>query len=210
MASKHSIACKIAGAFFVCGVLFWGSFALAEEPKAEEKDSEKKEGAAAPVRDANQQAWYDLQARIMALKAKIRGKSDSVKRLIQEKEGIKDEKQAVTIVNQLKADYKELQTAVKEYEEQRSLAAYRFPEKGRSEGRVYERIEMKTLDQMESEFSLEGKVSKVLARLRRQYPDKNLPEKSRRPASLGELPAKTPIEDNKSRDSVTIPQVLSK
>jgi hypothetical protein len=119
---------------------------------------------------SDQGEWFSLQAKLQVLKSKIKSKTDIVRKLINDKAVTTDEKKAVAIVNELKTEYRDLQLVIREYEEQRSLMNYRFPEKGRSEKRTYERVEIKPLEQMETEFSLEGKVRKTVTRLRHTYP----------------------------------------
>ncbi len=154
---------------------------------------------------SDQSEWLSLQAKLQVLKSKIRSKTDIVRKLINDKQVTTDEKTAVSIVNTLKVEYRDLQIAIREYEEQRSLMNYRFPEKGRSESRTYERIEMKPLEQMETEFSLEGKVKKTVSRLKSAYSSSSAEKKRVEAPPPPVEPAKDP-----SRVSTQESQILSK
>jgi predicted nuclease with TOPRIM domain len=99
------------------------SFSIAQE-KVEDQPEQK---------SAIQTEWFELQARLQVLKAKIKAKNDVVRKLIQNKQLAKEEKQAVAVVNELKTEYRDLQATIREYEEQRAQLNYRFPEKGRME-----------------------------------------------------------------------------
>lgn len=190
--------------------------------------AEEEEGAAAPAESAKtaeggkpagpakddkvsaQQEVLDLQARILGLKAKITSKKDNLKKLVTAKQGLKDEKKSLEIFNEMKSEYKEMQTAIKDYDEKISLLHYRYPEKGLNKERKYERIELKTLDEMEKEFSLQGKIKKTLARVRQQFPDKKDAFKNSKEVQSEPLFMPKAKNQDPSRDSVTEPQLLSK
>jgi hypothetical protein len=153
----------------------------------------------------DQSEWLAVQAKLQVLKSKIRSKTDTVRKLINDKHATSDEKTAVGIVNSLKVEYRDLQIAIREYEEQRNLMNYRFPEKGRSESRTYERMEIKPLEQMETEFSLEGKVKKTVSRLKSAYSNPAVEKKA-----VEMPPAAAETAKDPSRVSTQESQILSK
>jgi hypothetical protein len=177
----------------------------AKEVKAEEGKETKTEGSKA----TSQQEVSDLQNRLTGLKTKIQSKRDNLKKMVEEKQNIKNDKLAVAKVNEMKVEYKELQGYVKEYDEQLAMLNYRYPEKGLNKERQYERIEIKSLDEMESEFSLEGKIKKTMARVRQQFPNKENPSKNKNDSNP-ETASKLPEKKDPSRTSVTDPLILSK
>ena len=167
--------------------------------------------AASPAEiGSTQQEVLDLQARLLGLKTKISAKKDILKKLIGEKQSIKDEKKSIEIFNEMKSEYKEMQASIKEYDEQISLLNYRYPEKGLKNERQYERIETKTLIELENEFSLEGKIKKTISRVRQQFPEKNINLKKTKPAKSTVNSSPTINLKDPSRSSVTEPQLLSK
>jgi hypothetical protein len=168
---------------------------------AQEQQEQKPTSANGP-----QSEWFEVQARLQVLKSKVKSKTDIVRKLINDKAAARDEKTAVTIVNELKTEYRDLQTAIREYEEQRNLMHYRFPEKGLSEQRTYERIEAKPLEEMETEFSLEGKVKKAVNRLRAAYP---MPASKSGKAEVIQS-QNVPVIKDPSRTSIQESQILSK
>jgi hypothetical protein len=178
------------------------AFFLAATPAySQEKEASKQE-----TKNTPQSEYYDVQARLQVLKSKVKSRNENVRKLVQDKQAARTEKEALAIVKNLKVEYSELQRTIREYEEQRNLMNYRFPEKGRSEKPTYQRIESKSLDQMESEFSIEGKVKKAVTRLRTVYPPPPVEKKQVQQAPPDPLaPPKDP-----SRTSVTESQVLSK
>lgn len=169
--------------------------------------------AAGPIKDEKataQQEVLDLQARLMGLKTKISAKKEILKRLVSEKQGLKDDKKSLEIFNEMKSEYKEMQTAIKDYDEQIALLNYRYPEKGLIKERKYQRIEIKSLDEMEKEFSLQGKIKKTLARVRQQFPEKKALSKNSKDVQSEDLSIPKTKQKDPSRDSVTEPQLLSK
>ncbi len=182
-------------------------------PAAEGAKAEEAGKGPAPAKgplDVTRQEVLDLQARLQGLKAKILSKKDALKKLIGEKQTIKDEKKSVEVFNNMKTEYKEMRTAIKEYDEQLAVLNYRYPEKGLTKERQYERIEIKTLDEMEREFSLEGKIKKTMVRVRQQFPEKSGPSPK---AQVTENDAPKPSAakgKDPSRSSVTESQLLSK
>lgn len=201
--------CRDVLKFFLAAVIsISADLSLAEE-KAEQKAEAK---PATEEKSAMQSEWFELQARLQVLKAKIRSKNENVKKLISEKQVTKDEKRAVAIVNDLKQEYADLQATIRDYEEQRAKLNYRFPEKGLTEGRTYQRVEVKTLDEMENEFSLEGKVKKALGLLRQQYPSEkpSAPERGLASEDSGLVAPVKKGQTDPSRSKIIESQILSK
>ena len=156
-----------------------------------------------------QQEVLELQAKLQSLKTKIAAKKDILKKLVEEKQTSKDEKASFEVFNQMKTEYKDLQASIKDYDENLSLLNYRYPEKGLNKERKYERIEIKSLDEMESEFSLQGKIKKTMARVRQQFPLKK--GQKIYPAAGSGVPEAAPVKVvDPSRTSVTEPLLLSK
>lgn len=195
--------------------IFSFEFSLAQEGSEVAPAEGAKEGEAAkpgpPKKEevSTQQEVLELQARLQGLKTKIAAKKDGLKKLIEEKQFNKDEKQSLDTFNQMKSEYKDLQASIKEYDEQLSLLNYRYPEKGLNKERKYERIEVKSLDELERQFSLEGKIKKTMARVRQQFPNKKSNKGSKVVENdIPDSPA-AKISDP-SRKSVTEPLLLSK
>ena len=169
--------------------------------------------AAGPIKDekaTSQQEVLDLHARLMGLKTKISAKKEILKRLVSEKQGLKDNKKSLEIFNEMKSEYKEMQTSIKDYDEHIAILNYRYPEKGLIKERKYQRIEIKSLDEMEKEFSLQGKIKKTLTRVRQQFPEKKALSKNSKDVQSEDLSVPKTKQKDPSRDSVTEPQLLSK
>ncbi len=134
-----------------------------EAKEGEAGKEEKKE-----VKSA-EDSFSVVQARVQALEAKVHSGQEEIEKLIEEKQHTTDPKQVSEIVKQMMGIHKELQKNVKEYDQQRALLKYRYPEKGLTEKREYERIDVKSIDDMEKQMSLTTSVNHTLKRVRSQY-----------------------------------------
>jgi hypothetical protein len=113
--------------------------------------------------------WIDLQSQIQTLKAKVNAKEKLVEELLKEKNSTKDPKRSVEIFNEIKKEHKELlQTAV-DYEQKRNYLKYRFPEKGSLTKHKYKRIDVRSIEELETSHSLDGRLKSVQEKLRKQY-----------------------------------------
>lgn len=141
------------------------SFARANEaaPAGEAGKEEKKD-----IKSA-EDSFSVVQARVQTLEAKVHSGQEELEKLIEEKQHTTDPKQVGEIVKQMLGLHKELRKNVKEYDQQRALLKYRYPEKGLTEKREYERIDVKSIEDMETQMSLSTSVKKTLKKVRSQY-----------------------------------------
>lgn len=168
-------------ALFVCSVLASTTYANSapkEEAKAEggkeAKEGEGKEGEGAKEEENGSQKKQadeatELQTKVQALQAKVKAKDESIRHLIEEKNHTHDAAKVKEIIEQMVSEHKEMNKLVQEYEQSRSLLRYRYPEKGLKGGRTYERMEVKPLDQIENQMSIEAKLTQTLKTVERQY-----------------------------------------
>lgn len=155
--------------------LFQALPAVAMEAKAEPEKKEETtntEGAGGEVTESQKKQMSEaneLQAKVQSLQAKIKSKEESINKLIQEKNHSKDAERVKEIIAEMVSEHKELSKMVVEYEQNRSLLRYRYPEKGYTGTRAYERMEVKPLDQMENQMSIEAKLKRNMRSVRSQY-----------------------------------------
>jgi hypothetical protein len=148
-----------------------------KEEKKEEKGGEKKEGEAkeggesevneSQKKQANEAA--ELQTRVQALQAKIKTKEENITKLIEEKNHSKDAEEIKNIIKEMVTEHKEMGKMIEEYEQNRSLLRYRYPEKGYKGVRTYERMEVKPLEQMENQMSIESKLKRNMKTVQSQF-----------------------------------------
>ena len=146
--------------------------------------------------------WVEIQSRLQVLKARLTTKEASVKGLIRTSQTSRDKK----VFEDLKREHAELRQMGEEYEKLRHQLRYRFPERGMNAERRYQRIEVKSLQEMETQVGMESKLQGNLDRLRRQFPSASEPGQAGAEPG-GRLPAsqKAPQEE-----LVTLPAVMSK
>lgn len=145
---------------------------------------------------SSEESFVVVQARVAALEAKLRSGEVEIQKLIEEKQKTKDPARLSEIVQNMMALHKDMKANQKEYDQQRTLLKYRYPEKGLTGEREYERIDVKSLEEMESQMSLGSSVKKTLRKVRTQYeaPDDGKKVDSAVPADVhkSSTPAGTP------------------
>ncbi|QDK43893.1 hypothetical protein DOM22_01310 [Bdellovibrio sp. ZAP7] len=175
-----------------------------EEKKAEGGEGAKEEKAEPK---SAEESYDKVAAKVAALEAKIHSGQEEIEKLIEEKAHAKDPAQINEIVKQMLTLHKELQKNVQEYDQVRGLMKYRYPEKGLTTKREYERIEVKSLDDMESAMSLSSSVKRTMKKVRKQY---DTPEQAK---ARVEAEAKRHGEDSKKikkQPELTEPVILKK
>ncbi len=158
---------------------------------------------------ASEETYAVVQARVQGLEAKVRASEAEIQKLILEKQKTKDPEKVSEIIRTMLTLHKELGTQVKEYDQQRNLLKYRYPEKGLTDVREYERIEVKSLEDFESQVSLSASVHRTMDKVRMQYRGDQKrtisSEGESRPAHLMAQPAKS-----KGKSSFMEPIILQK
>lgn len=158
---------------------------LAEEheaPVAEEKEAPTAEASTEIVTPVS--PWLVAENKVQELSARIKSKRGQIEDLLVAKQQAKDDSAEVkTIVDTLLKEHKELSQLVEEYEKNLNLLKYRFPERSAKNKREYKKIELQTLDDIENDMGVDGKLSRNLQRMRTHYGTTN-PAKKRVPASV--------------------------
>lgn len=144
------------------------SMAFANEGGGEAKEGEGKAEEKKEVKSA-EESYAAVAAKVQGLEAKVQSAEEELKKLIEEKQHTKDPAKLNEIVKQMLTLHKQLKENAKEYDQQRALLRYRYPEKGLTEKREYERVEVKSLEEMESQQSLSSSVKRTMKKVRTQY-----------------------------------------
>lgn len=140
------------------------------EKKEESSGGEHGAPAAAPKEVKTAEETYAVvQARVQGLEAKVHSGEAEIQKLILEKQHTTDPEKVNEIIRQMMTLHKDVANTLKEYDQQRALLKYRYPEKGQVEKREYERIELKSIEDMETQMSLGSSVKRTLKKVRSQY-----------------------------------------
>ncbi len=164
----------------------------------EAKPAEKKE-----IKSA-EDSYTVVAARVQALEAKVHSGQEEIEKLIVEKQHASNPQQVNEIIRQMMTLHKELEKNTKEYDQQRSLLKYRYPEKSAAEKREYERIEVKSIEDMESQMSIGSSVNRTLKKVRMQYGTPENETAAKADAHGSKTPAK------KSQPGLMDPVILKK
>jgi hypothetical protein len=173
--------------FISVAMILGGAFAKAEtaaETKEEKKvDKSENKASLAP--------WVEVENKVTELNSKIKSKQRNILQLIEDKNKMPGSSPELKkLVKELVKEHKELQGLVEEYHQKVGLLKYRFPERNARTERIYKRVEIKSLDEMEQTLGVDGKLNRNLKRMRSQFQEKGGAEMadllpvSREPASV--------------------------
>lgn len=165
--------------------------AFANEHEAPAASEEKKEeggghggGKAEVVTPVS--PWVEAENKVQELSSRIASKRSQIENLIAEKQHVDENSpQVKVIVTSLLKEHKELSGLVEDYEKNLNLLKYRFPERSAKTNRLYQKIEMQSLDEIENEMGIDGKLSRNLQRMRQHY-GTQAPSKARVPSSVNQ------------------------
>lgn len=182
----------------------FSSLVLASEEKKEEHSEKKGEAKAEAKAEPKTEGWAEVVARVQGLKAKVDNHEKTIKGLVEQKGTLKEGPQLNEVIRQLVAAHKAYLIDLKEYDKERDYLMYRFPERGVKNQRNYERVEAKTLEEMESAMSLEGRVGSALKKMRKQFPEDEVTQESATQKDL-----KDPYKDSGNKNLLE-PVIFSK
>ncbi|AHI04702.1 hypothetical protein BDW_00960 [Bdellovibrio bacteriovorus W] len=160
--------------------------------------------AMAQVKGAGEDTYAVVQARVQGLEAKVRSTEAEIQKLIQDKHSSKNAEHTNDVIRNMMSLHKQLDGQIKEYEQQRNLLRYRYPEKNKADVRQYERIELRSLEEMESRMTLGSAVDKTLKTVRKQYPAADKDSKE----SL--IEKKVPAKESQKGQELMEPVILKK
>ena len=139
---------------------------FAEEAKEAGKAEEKGEKRELPE-------WMELRAQITSLEGKVAMKREAIAHLIEEKQKLPaNSAQVKSIIDEMISEHKEMVKYAEDLDKKQTILKFRFPERGLPEGRKYEHIEIKPLEQMEQELGIEGRLTRNMKKARSQYGNK--------------------------------------
>lgn len=170
----------------ILGVLM-ASSVWASEPK---KDDKAAVGSVA-------KPWIEVETRVSGLTTKSEQAKARLDGLISEKKKMRDAAAMAKKDKEISQAYKEWKEVTEELEKQKAIFRYRFPEKAaKSEVRIYEsRGDVPSLEKVEEQIGIEGKINRNLRRLRGQYGEAASSPKKSNSESVSATPTPSPGED---------------
>lgn len=135
-------------------------------------------GAAAPAEkpySGNQNdEWLKVQTQLITVKGKVETQKVLVEGLIAQKAHSGGHSSAAE-TETLQKEHENLMKLIEEFNALNTNFQNRFPEKGAAPGRVYKRINPDSLEVLEKNMTLEGRLKRLSSKIKKQYtPDEDL------------------------------------
>lgn len=144
----------------------------ASEGEGEGGKSEKKEGAGYIKKDE----FLELNSAIEQLSAKLKSKNENLKKMMQDKDHIKDSLAFKDAVKKIEIEYREIKEINDNIEKKKNILRLRFPE--RSFVKKDEKLKSEKSEESSLDVVLEKKVNQLLKLVESQYKSKILPEEA--------------------------------
>lgn len=113
--------------------------------------------------------WVEIQNELSMISAKSNALRGNIRKLLEEKRELPENSHKLKeVTDELVKQHKDLKKLSNEYEQQRAILKYRYPERALQSG-FQERIEVKSLQEMETELNLDDRLSRNLQKVRTQY-----------------------------------------
>jgi hypothetical protein len=103
---------------------------------------------------------------------------NEIKTLIHHKRSEHDRESQKHIMKEIEEKHKKLEEAYKKYNEEVNHVKYRHPEQGDMGERTYTVLKPRTLEQIENDVGLEGKLDRIRRKMEAQYHQAPLPPKT--------------------------------
>lgn len=113
--------------------------------------------------------WEKIQLELSTAKGKLEAQTSLVKNLIEAKNSLKGKVLDLKLV-ELKTEYQKLQKYTEEYNRINQEYLTKFPERGTKAHRTYRRMRTKSLQAIESELTVQGRVNRLHSKILMQYP----------------------------------------
>lgn len=146
--------------------------------------------------------WEKIQLELSTVKGKLEAQTTLVKNLIEAKNSLKGEALDKKL-DELKTEYAKLQKYTQEYNRMNQEYLTKFPERGTKVPRTYKRLKAKSLQALENEMTVQGRVNRLHSKILSQYPKTKVTVKKSNaaPASGDSL---KPTEKNDVTDQIQL------
>lgn len=155
----------------------------------EKKEGEKKEGEGRP-------AWMEIEAKIQELAAKVKSKNENIEKMIEEKNHFPEHSSELkNLIKEIVKEHVEMEKLSQEYDKQVSILKYRFPERNAKKDRKYEKLQIKSVEEIEKAVGIDAKLMKAMRRARSQYRK----DKNESPEKASETPLSPALDGSKEK-----------
>lgn len=122
-------------------------------------------------------SWAEHSGHLVALAKQIESIENDIHATIEEKHKTEDAKQLKEMIDTIAAKHKSLTGVAKDYEEELNLVRFKFPERAEKLDRKYVHYHVKSIQEMEKETGLDGRLDHAKARVLATFPIPKEPDK---------------------------------
>lgn len=134
-------------------------------------------GESAPVEGATEKDfsgkqsldWMEFQQKLAEQKGKLDSQKIVVEELIAAKSHVPAD-QRIEAAEELQIEHRKLLKMIDDYNQRSAEYETKFPEKGVKVARIYKRVDPKSIESIENDMTLEGRLSRLHGKVIRQYP----------------------------------------
>lgn len=181
--------CSQASRLLLIIYILWSAVGVANE------DAHSGDNEHGVTKAEEQPGWLELEAQISSLEAKLTAKNRAIEALIEEKAHVKATSSKLNqIIEEIGKEDRERRQIAEQLEKQKTILHFRYPERGARKDRKYQRAEMKTVEDIESNLGIEGRLNHSLKKMRGQYGE----EEKKKTGS----PAKSPKNEANEEGSI--------
>ncbi len=139
--------------------------AIASAPKAEKAEKPK------PAMHTEKKCrWTEHESRLTSFATKIRSLEKEISDLIEHKKSLDNPEQVRLVTQQISFKYSDLSKVIRDYEEERLHVRFQHPDRDREEERRYQAVRLKSLEEIEDAFGLDGRLDRLRQQVKIVYP----------------------------------------
>lgn len=154
--------------FFLIPSLLFAESAKEEISKTKKEENESKEGEKEGSSGfIKKDEYLELNSSIEQMSAKIKSRSEDLKKQLLDKEKIKDSSEFKKIVKEIESTYREIKELSETIEKKKAIIRHRFPE--RSFVRNNDKTKFQNIEDLSEDAILEKQVEQLLAIVETQY-----------------------------------------
>lgn len=105
--------------------------------------------------------WTEHESRLTSYTAKIRGLEKEISDLIAHKKTLESTERVRLVTQQISYKHTDLAKAIKEYESERLHVRFHHPDRDLESDRQYLAVKLKSLDEIEDSFGLDGRLDRI-------------------------------------------------
>ena len=122
--------------------------------------------------------YLELNASIEQMNAKLKSKNENLKKLLLDKDQIKDPNEFKGIVKNIETEYHDIKEIIENIEKKRAIIRFRFPEK--SFVKKDEKTKVQAIEEIGAEAVIEKEMDNLLKLVESQFGEKIRPETQRK------------------------------